>query len=263
MTTKDDALAPIDKPEVFATSAQLDPAIQAAVALGREGVEVLKELDAIEARRDARAARRSFNAAMAELHGRLGSIPKTHDANFTTKAGGRVQYWYADQHDIASALRKAGAAQLGFSWYWSTKEAEGQKIVTCTLDHADGHSRESSWAAPIEQGNPMTSQSQKGKIATTFAERVTLKQVFGLTDCETDTDGQEPENGYEPRDMSGAKITPEEAEKIRARLAAINRTEYAFLEYVSKVWGCTEPIMHLEDIPATHLDDAWRVKGMR
>lgn len=183
MTTETKALA-------APATIDLSEAIQAAAALGKEGVESLKELHAMARAERDDAARAAFFRSMADLHARIGSIPKNRTASFATKAGGKVSYRYADLHAIASALRKHTGA-LGLAWRWETVNDDSGVTVTCTASHRDGHSVASAWRAPIEGGNPMTSAPQKVKIATTFAQRVTLIQVFGLTDTEDDVDGVE------------------------------------------------------------------------
>lgn len=170
----------------------LSAAIAAAAQLGPSGVEVLERLHAIAKDDRAANARAAYSAAIADLHARIGSIPKNRTASFATKAGGKVSYRYADLHAIASALRKH-TGPLGLSWRWHTAGDDSGVTVTCTASHRDGHSEASTWRAPIESGNPMTSAPQKAKIATTFAQRVTLIQVFGLTDTEDDVDGAMPE----------------------------------------------------------------------
>lgn len=169
----------------------LSAAIQAAAALGKDGVEVMERLHKIAQEERASNARAAFNSAVADLHGRIGSIPKNRTASFLTKGGSKVTYRYADLHAIATALRKHTGA-LGLSWRWSTVSGDRGEVVTCHASHRDGHSESATWAAPIEGGNPLTSDCQKAKIATTFAQRVTLIQVFGLTDTEDDIDGAMP-----------------------------------------------------------------------
>ena len=202
--------------EIVPASIDLRPAVEAAVALGREGVETLERLEAMQARQDERSARRAFNKAIATLHRRVGSITKNRTANFKTKAGTSVSYRYADLHQIATTLR-AHTGPLGLSWRWNTEYGENAETVTCTVAHEAGHSEASTWRAPIEGGNPMTSNAQKAKIATTFAQRVTLIQAFGLTDCDDDVDGMEP-------DTRGPTITDEQERELEAlgESAAVN-----------------------------------------
>jgi len=189
----------------------LTTAIETAAKLGKDGVEVLERLERMMIAKDERDAHVEFNAAVADLHSRIGSIVKNRSANFKTKSGANVSYRYADLHQVATALRNAGAGDLGLSWSWDTEYMDPAQVVTCTLSHSAGHSRKASWRAPIEQGNPLTSAPQKAKIATTFGQRVTLIQVFGLTDTEDDVDGQMPAKVIRP------PITPEQALTLEAR----------------------------------------------
>lgn len=197
----------------------LSAAIQAAAGLGKDGVEVLERLHAIAKDERASNARAAFYKAIAELHGRIGSIPKNRTASFATKTGTKVSYRYADLHAVASALRKH-TGPLGLAWRWGTSGDEGGVTVTCTASHRDGHSESSTWRAPIEGGNPLTSAPQKAKIATTFAQRVTLIQVFGLTDTEDDVDGALPDadGGFDDEGGSPDTIDGATAANIGAML---------------------------------------------
>jgi hypothetical protein len=101
----------------------------------------------------------------------------------------------------------------------------------------------------------MTSAPQKAKIATTFAQRVTLIQVFGLTDTEDDVDGQMPGNGG-GYDDSADLITEAQADELENLALEVNANVGAFLAFISTAWGCTEPLQHLGQIPVTHFNEA-------
>lgn len=229
----------------------LSGAIQSAAALGKDGVEVLERLHAIAKDERAAAARAAFFRATAELHGKLGSIHKNRVAKFNTRGGAAVSYRYADLHAIATALRKH-TGPLGLAWRWETKGDERGVIVTCTASHRDGHSESSSWRAPIEGGNPMTSESQKAKIATTFAQRVTLIQVFGLTDTEDDVDGAMPEGRVE-EDHSPGSANDEERESalanLRATMEEVGGDPTRFLKWLG--------VERVDDLGATGIRNAF------
>lgn len=207
---------PVTEPTAIVPAGTIDlsAAISAAAGLGKDGVEVLERLHAIAKEERAANARAAYYAAVSELHARIGSIPKNRTAAFATKAGGKVSYRYADLHAVASALRKH-TGPLGLAWRWATSGDDSGVAVTCTASHRDGHSESTTWRAPIENGNPMTSAPQKAKIATTFAQRVTLIQVFGLTDTEDDVDGAMPEGGGGD-DEGGDVIAPDVAANLNA-----------------------------------------------
>ena len=263
--TKDMVPAEVNTGLTTTTGIDWGAAIAAAIELGKDGVEVLERLHAIQKDERAANARAAFYLAVSELHARLGSIPKNRTAKFATKSGGKVSYRYADLHAIATALRKHTGA-LGLAWKWDTTYSENSETVTCIAVHRDGHYETSTWRAPIDGGNPMTSGPQKAKIATTFAQRVTLIQVFGLTDTDDDVDGQMPaESPAKASDAPVGPITPEQAGTLRERLVALERTEFQFLTYFSRAVGCAEdsPIQKIEDIPASHYQDALRATAPR
>lgn len=241
----------------------LSAAIQAAAALGKDGVEVMERLHKIAQEERAANSRAAFNAAVADLHGRIGSIPKNRTASFLTKAGSKVTYRYADLHAIATALRKHTGA-LGLSWRWSTESSDRGEKVTCHASHRDGHSESATWAAPIEGGNPLTSDCQKAKIATTFAQRVTLIQVFGLTDTEDDIDGTMPVG--EVRDDGGDQFGATQDGRITehqvANLAAII-SEAPVPDAEAKKFLAHMGVARLAEIPAARFEYASKLLEKR
>lgn len=208
-----------EKSEIVAAPSvalNLQPAIDVAVALGKDGVEVLERLHAIQKDERAAAALAAFNADLATLHARLGSVKKTCTASFRTKDGRNVTYRYADRHAIATAARKAGSGELGFAWSWDHEVLDSSVRVICVLKHRDGHRETSTWTAPIEGGNPLTSACQKAKIATTFAERVTLASVLGMTDTDDDVDGHMPDDAASS--VAATTITDEQSLIIDSKI---------------------------------------------
>jgi len=257
MTTKKDALAPAQD-AAMAPAGDMTHLME--VALQSGNVDALERLVALQERVEARNAARTFHRELAAAKAEFPEIKKTYGGPHSTKVGGITKGNYAPLDEIRRAVEPA-LTRHGFSFRWDREPGEpGQVTIVCVLSHEDGHSESSRFFGVPDDGGKKNAIQQIAS-GSSYGYRYSLIQVLGLTTVDPDDDAERAME--RAPDMSGAKITPEDAEKIRARLAAINRTEYAFLEYVSKVWGCTEPIMHLEDIPATHLDDAWRVKGMR
>lgn len=233
------------EPAKSAGALDLAPAILKATELGREGVEVLERLHAIQKEERAASARAAFNAAISELHGLVGSITKNRTASFKTRQGASVEYRYADLHQVATCLRRH-TKDLGLSWRWSTEYIDSSEVVTCTVSHRDGHSESSTWRAPIESGNPMTSAPQKAKIATTFAQRVTLIQAFGLTDTEDDVDGAMPNGGG----GGSTAVTDDQAREIEALIDAAGMDEKATQRFLK--WA---GVPSVSEVPAARFGE--------
>ncbi len=213
-------LATTEKAELAPGSPDLTQAFIEAAKMGPEGAETIAKLQEVQIRQDEWNARKSFSSAMADLHGRMGSVRKNQTATIKTRDGRTMQYHYADKHAIASAIRKAGAASLGLSWSWDYKDTEYGIEATCWAKHRDGHRESATWSS-VKDGrdNPLTSNTQKKKILTTTAERVTLASVFGITDTEDDVDA--PAMAYDAEDAGGAAISDDQAREIEAVMTTV------------------------------------------
>ncbi len=199
------------------TGIDLQKPIEAAVALGKDGVEVLERLQVIlKDERDHRAEL-DFNAAMATLHRQLKPIHKNRVGKITTRAGGQFEYRYADLGSIESALRDAGAFDLGFSWYFDSDYQNGHGMAVCVLSHEVGHIRRSHF--PIEgdkRENRAISAGQAERASTSYADRATLQRAFGITHLtEDDTDGRAEMTVQRPT------ITADEALTLEARCVEV------------------------------------------
>ena len=92
----------------------------------------------------------------------------------------------------------------GFAWKWDTRVEGNVLHCTCTLSHKAGHKETADFPCPID-GSPAMTMAQKTKGTLTFAMRVSLMQVLGLTDAETDVDGVGPAGADEPVSTVDAK----------------------------------------------------------
>lgn len=253
------------QPEQALAPAGIDwnAAILMATELGKDGVEVLERLHAIQRDERAHAAKSAFVRSMVALRAEMPPIKKTvPGAHGVTQKGGRTAGLYAPLDTITPVLDPL-CARHGFTYDFDREVVEGRKddYLVCVVTHEGGHEKRTRYPAPPGPENRGTNSLMAVAIGETYAKRYALVSAFGITTADPDEDGN---TGLDrTREMSAEKISAEEAERIRARLKEIDRTEYAFLSYVSKVWGCEDPIMSLEDIPASHVEDAWRVKGMR
>ena len=236
--------------EIVAAGPDLTQAFIEAAKMGPEGAETIARLQEVQIKQDEWSARKAFYAAMSDLHGRMGSVHKNQTATIKTRDGRTMQYRYADKHAIASAIRKAGAAALGLAWSWDYKDTEHGIEATCWAKHRDGHREGATWSS-VKDGrdNPLTSNTQKKKILTTTAERVTLASAFGITDTEDDTDAPAFDDNSDVGQPN--VITPQQAEYIKKGLEKIPDNEGYIKRLLS--WADCPDIDHL---PADLYKDA-------
>ena len=195
------------------TGIDLQKPIEAAVALGKDGVEVLERLQVIlKDERDHRA-KLDFYAARSALHRALKPIYKNRNA--VVNEG--FKYRYADLAQIEKALHEAGAYDLGFSWFFDSEYVDGRGMAVCILSHEAGHVERSHF--PIEtdkRANRAISAGQAERASTSYADRATLQRAFGISHLtEDDTDGRAEMTVQRPT------ITEDQALELEARCVEV------------------------------------------
>ena len=173
---------------------------------GRSADELDKLLTLFERVADRQAAQ-EYADAMAQFQQECPSIEKTETVDFVSNSGQRVTYNFANLNTIKVTVQPI-LHGLGLSFRWDSEPFDGQLKCICTLKHRNGHKETATFIAPVG-GTPLMSAAQKAKGALTFAMRVSLMQVLGLTDCETDCDGVQP-----GADHPVETITPDQAATI-------------------------------------------------
>lgn len=224
-------------------------AIDTAVTLGKDGVEVLERLQNILKMERDHAAEVAFNAAKNELFRRLRPIPKNRTA--TIRDGFQIKY--ADLAQIERSLREAGAYDLGFSWYWDTETHGDQSFSVCILKHEAGHVIKSRF--PIERDtreNRAISGMQKERAATSYSDRTTLQRVFGITHLTEDTIDGEP-----PRAARGQTVSKDEALKLEATTRELCESAGKDFEEVFTRMLRWAGVDNVEDFPKAKLAQAY------
>ncbi len=230
----------------------LQAPIEAAVALGSEGVEALKGLHAILKDERDHSAMIDFTRAMAALHLALKPIHKNREATIVGRSGSQFKYRYADLANIEKALREAGAFGLGFSWYFDSHyhEAIGG-MGDCILTHEAGHSRTSSF--PIKEDkreNRAISAGQAERASTSYTDRVTLQRVFGITHLtEDDVDGMTGTSAVDA-------VTQEQALTLEARCREFSESKGETYESNRDRMLAWANANSLETFPAAKYDKA-------
>lgn len=220
-TATDSALA---RP-ALAGSLDLAPAISQAVALGKDGVEVLERLHAIHKEERAHAARAAFADAMHALKSELPPVIKSvagmHGAS---RAGTRTKGMYAPLDTICAVLDPL-CAKHGFSYRFPRQMRDGKEWVVCVVTHRGGHSEETPYPAmDDEPGKGKTPLHARGS-GDTYARRYALTAAFSIVTADPDDDGaafnrrEEREPGDDYYAPTGAPS--EAAEKAAANIQAM------------------------------------------
>jgi len=155
-------------------------------------VETLSKLMELQDRWERNQARKSFAAAMSAAKADLPKIIKTRKVDFTT-AKGRTNYQY---EDLAGIMDQVGPvlSRHGLSIrYRTTAEINQPIVVTCIIEHADGHHEENTLTAGRDDSGNKNSIQQIGSTVT-YLQRYTLKAALGLA-AAADDDGAKADDG--------------------------------------------------------------------
>lgn len=196
------------------------------------GVEAIERVVALYDRTQERAAARAYHDAMAQFAGGVEPVPKKQSAKIVTKKGSNFSYKYAGLEDIAIAIKEPLQA-AGLAYTWDSDVADGRITVTCTVRHIDGHAATAKFICPIDTSAAMSEQ-QKVAAALTFGRRQSLIQALGLTACDPDDDGADPED-LEP-------ITESQALDLETLVVDSGADKARFLTFMG--------VTAIEDIPA-------------
>lgn len=184
-------------------------AIDAAVALGPNGVEVLERLHAIAKEERADRARGQFAAAMAVLRRELPEIRKTVEGQHgATRKGTRTTGMYAPLDTITRVLNPL-LAKHGFSYRYDRVVQDGTPYVLCIVTHEGGHSETSRFPAPADNG-PGRTAIQGIASGESYARRYALTAAFAITTADPDDDGADAE-----------RITEEQAASLQSLIEEV------------------------------------------
>lgn len=182
-------------------------------------VETLERLVALHERVTDRQAASEFADALAQFQSECPPITKTSTGRVVTNSGANYSYTYAELSHIAQVVGPLLHSK-GFSYSWDSEIKDKMMSCTCTLRHVNGHKVTASFICPTEARAGMSEQ-QKFAAALSYAKRLSLIQVLGITTADPDTDGANPE-----------VITKEQVAELRALAAEVNADVTKFLKYV-------------------------------
>ena len=160
--------------------------------------------------------RAAFSGALARLQAKLPQITKA--GRIQAKGGERR---YAKIEDIDVAIRPL-LAEEGFAFSFNEDATDGKnKVFSCELSHAEGHSVTKRLTLPIDS-SPYRTDCQSVGSTTSYARRYLIKMHLNMVEAGEDDDGQ-----------GGAKpITQEQADTLRALRDEVKANGPKFLAFM-------------------------------
>lgn len=174
---------PLAEPSV---AGMLQSVIQSGVTT--ENVEVIERMMALYERDQDRQAQVAFAEAFAALQA---DIPKVTATKPVPGNNGETRYCFAPYEQIMKQVQPM-LTKLGFSVSYSSKWDGPRLLVTCTLTHIKGFSRQNEFAARVGDGPPKASPAQADGAVLTYAKRQALCSALNIViDHDDDARGQD------------------------------------------------------------------------
>lgn len=222
----------ISNPQVIPAPTPITPMDMLSRAVDRGAdIATIERLAALAERFEQQAARRAFDAAISAAKAEIPVIIKN--------AKGHGDRAYADFAGIARTIDPI-LAKHGLSYRFRTHQ-DDKIAVTCIISHRDGHSEETTLAAPADTSGSKNAIQSIGSTLT-YLQRYSLVQALGLA-ASLDDDGAASGKATET-------IAAEDAETLREKLKAVNGNEEAFCKRYR--------VERLEDLSARLLAQAER-----
>jgi hypothetical protein len=198
-------------------------------------VETMEKLFNLRKEVKAEYAREQFMKAMASFQKDCPIIVKTKGVK--NKSGAEI-YKYATLGDIVEKVKKPLGDNL-LSYDFITEDLKDTLKVTCTVTHAFGHSKSSSFQIPIGTELYMT-DPQKYGARLTFAKRYAFCNALGILTGETDTDVNEEKKEIIP-------VSVKAIEKLSQATNA-NELKEIWTKLSGKEKGDDEVVAYKEDL---------------
>ena len=182
--------------------------LASALEQGHDIAKLEKLMDMAE-RYEANEARKSFASALSKFQGLVPDIIESKMATVVMTSGGTYTYKYADLDAIMRTIRPT-LKKCGLSVRYDSETSEDGKRIrsTCYVMHRDGHTEQTVFAVPIDEGMKVN-DSQKMGSANAYACRYNVCNALGLTTGEDDDGGSLHGEDSPARDIS--KPTPAKA----------------------------------------------------
>ena len=190
--------------------------------LGKEQLEVLERMFALDIKAKERQAKEAYSAAMAEWKANAPDIAKDRTVKFQT-AKGPTEYAHASLANVTATINKS-MSPFGLHAAWKTDQPDGKIKVTCTVSHKLGHSESTSLTADADNSGSKNAIQALGSTIS-YLERYTILALTGLATHEQDTDGIIP---GEPVEV----ISDQQFADITSLISEVKANEKAFLKYL-------------------------------
>lgn len=217
--------------------------IELAVREGRSADEIEKLVGLFERMQDRQAGAAFYRAVSCFRADCPPIVRRSQNAQFTvTRNGVKCPSLYASLDDIAKTVRKP-LADNGLSYTWGTAAIEGNMLtISCILSHVDGHSETSAVTFPIDSPAGSSPQQKYGSTIT-YAQRYSLIARLGLTSCDDDNDGNEPDKPVE-------LIDQKQIRQLEDLIDSVGANPGKFKAFMGVEW--------LKELPASEYDRAIR-----
>jgi len=188
--------------------------IRMAVSGGAD-LEKLEKLLALQERWEANEAKKAYNKAMAAFKANPPKIEKDKKVAYK-----EVKYNHASLANVVEKI-STELSKYGLSASWTTKQ-NGSILVTCKITHEQGHSEETTLAAPADVTGSKNAIQAIGSTIT-YLERYTLLALTGLATEEMEDDGQAAGTEY---------IDEKQLGQLLDYIASLNGNAKKFCEYL-------------------------------
>jgi len=154
---------------------------------GDKKIELLDKLITMRNAELVRQAKADFDRHFAELRAELEPVQRTKKNDFLKSKYAPLEA----MQEICDPL----IAKHGFAYSWREEDlADGRKKILMDI-FGYGHVRTNSWVAPAYEGvknrdgGAVTNSLQSAGVQSSYGERRTFKQGFGIVTVDEDTDG--------------------------------------------------------------------------
>lgn len=151
-------------------------------------VETMEKLFSLREKVKAEYAKEEFMKAMANFQKNCPVIEKKQEVKGKQ---GEIRYKFANLGDIVEQVKKP-LGDNNLSYDFITEDLKDQLKITCTVTHALGHSKSSSFQIPIGTEAYMT-DVQKYGARVTFGKRYSFCNALGILTGDEDIDAKEEE----------------------------------------------------------------------
>ena len=208
--------------------------------LGKEQLEVLERMFALDIKAKERQAKEAYSAAMAEWKANAPDIAKDRTVKFQT-AKGPTEYAHASLANVTATINKS-MSPFGLHAAWKTDQPDGKIKVTCTVSHKLGHSESTSLTADADNSGSKNAIQALGSTIS-YLERYTILALTGLATHEQDTDGIIP---GEPAEVINDQCYAD----LKSLISEVKADEAAFCKFLK--------IKNLSEMPASMYERAMK-----